>query len=122
MESDIKVKTPFRQRAITEAKEILILTVYLFIAIGAMNVIKAAVLHSHGIEVSYWGLAIVKALLLAKFVMLGKAVIGERDTDRPLIWPTLRKTLIFVPLLLGLEIVEEVVKGLFHHQSIGYSL
>ncbi len=123
MESDIKVKTPFRQRALTEAKEILILTIYLYIAIGAMNVIKAAVLRSHGIDESYWGLAIVKALLLAKFVALGKAAkLGEYDTHRPLIWPTLRRTLVFVPLLIGLTIVEEVAKGLIHHQSVGDSL
>ena len=48
--------------------------------------------------------------------------IGERYTARPLIWPTLRKAFAFLVLLIVLTIIEEVVVGLFHHQSVAASL
>ena len=69
------------------------------------------------------GVAIVKAVVLAKFMLLGHAMkIGERDTNRPLIWPTLHRAFLFLLLLIALTIVEEAVVGLFHGQSIATSL
>ncbi len=84
---------------------------------------KTAVLHTEGIEFSPWGIAIVKAVVLAKFMLLGDAMkLGERFTARPLIWPTLHKALAFLVLLIVLTIVEEAVVSLFHHRSIAASL
>ena len=70
---------------------------------------KTAVLHTRGIEFAPWEIAIVKALLLAKFMLLGRALkIGERDNTRPLIWPTLRRALAFLVLLVALTTIEEL--------------
>jgi hypothetical protein len=111
-----------QQRATHEIKEFLILTVYLYITLGAVIVMKTAVLHTAGIEFAPWGVAIVKAAVLAKFMMVGHAMkIGERYTG-PLIWPTLHKAFAFLLLLVVLTIIEEVVVGLFHHRSIAASL
>jgi hypothetical protein len=84
---------------------------------------KTAVLHTQGIEFTPWGIAIVKAVVLAKFMLLGDAMkIGERTTIRPLIWPTLHKAFAFLVLLIIMTIIEEAVVGLFHRQSIAASL
>jgi hypothetical protein len=115
-------KAPLLQRSIHELKEFAILTVYLYITLGAVIMMKTAVLHTEGIEFSPWGIAIVKAALLAKFILIGHAMkIGERHTG-PLIWPTLHKAFAFLLLLVVLTIIEEAVVGLFHHQSIAASL
>jgi hypothetical protein len=67
-----------------------------------------------GIEFTPWGIAIVKAVVLAKFMLLGEAVeIGGRTTTGPLIWPTLRKAFGLLKLLIILTIIEEAVVGLF---------
>ena len=117
------VKLPRRQRVINELKEIGVLTGYLFIVFGAVNIMKAAVLHSEGIELVHWGAGFVKALLLAKFIMLGKTLrIGEHNRARALIWPTLRKAFVFLVFLVILTIIEEAVMGLLHHRSIADSL
>jgi hypothetical protein len=105
-----------------EFKELAILTAYLYVTIGAVILMKAAVLHGAGVSFVPWGIAIVKALVLAKFMLIGKAMIGERFNDRPLIWPTLHKAFAFLVLLIVLTIIEEVVVGLFHHQSVATSL
>jgi hypothetical protein len=84
---------------------------------------KFAVLHDAGISFTPWGIAAVKALVLAKFMLLGRAMkIRERFHDRPLIWPTLHKSFAFLVLLIVLTVIEEVVVGLFHHQSVAASL
>ena len=87
-----------------------------------MIAVKTAVLRTAGTEVAPWGLAIVKALVLAKFILIGDAMkIGEGHTG-PLIWPTLHKAVGFLLLLVILTIIEEAVVGLFHHRSISESL
>jgi hypothetical protein len=82
-----------------------------------------SVLHDHNISYAPWGIAIIKAVVLAKFVLVGRAMkIGERYSTRPLIWPTLHKAFAFLVLLVVLTIIEEVVVGLFHHQTVAASL
>jgi hypothetical protein len=116
--TETHTQATLQQRATHEIKEFLILTVYLYITLGAVIVMKTAVLRTAGIEFAPWGIAIVKAALLAKFMMIGHAMkIGERYTG-PLIWPTLHKTFAFLLLLVVLTIIEEVVVGLFHHRPI----
>ena len=122
MATETPAKATLQERATHEIKELLILTVYLYITLGAVIAVKTAVLHTEGIEFAPWGVAIVKALVLAKFILIGDAMkIGERHTG-PLIWPTLHKAVGFLLLLVILTIIEEAVVGLFHHRSIADSL
>jgi hypothetical protein len=112
-----------RQRAFHEFTELAIPFVYLYVILGAVIAMKAAVVHTQGIEFTPWGIAVVKAAVLAKFMMLGSAMkLGERKTTGPVIWPTLRKAFAFLVLLIILTIIEEAVVGLFHHRSIAASL
>jgi hypothetical protein len=122
MATETTTKATLGQRAVHEFKELAILTAYLYVTIGAVILMKAAVLHTAGVSFVPWGIAIVKALVLAKFMLIGRATIGERFNDRPLIWPTLHKSLAFLVLLIVLTVIEEVVVGLFHHQSAAASL
>src|SRR4051812_9756692 len=105
-----------------EFKELAIISFYLYVTLGAVILMKAAVLHAEGIAFTPWGIAIVKAVVLGKFVLLGNLAIGERFTTKPLIWPTLHKALAFLVLLIVLTITEEAVVGLFHGRSITASL
>ena len=122
MATETTTKATPGQRAVHELKEFAILTAYLYITLGAVILMKAAVLRDAGISFTPLGIAAVKALVLAKFMLIGKAMIGERFNDRPLIWPTLHKAFAFLVLLVVLVIIEEVVVGLFHHQSVAASL
>jgi hypothetical protein len=112
-----------RQRVEHELREFVVLTLYLYICLGSVIMMKVAVLHSVGIEMAPWGIAIVKAMVIAKFMMIGFAVkFGEGNSTAPLIWPTLKMAFAFVGLLIVLTLVEEIVVGLFHHQSVAASL
>ena len=123
MITEITAKPPLHQRAMHELKELVFISLYLYITIGAVILMKTAVLHTQGIEFTPWGIAIVKAVVLAKFMLIGEAMkIGGRTTTGPLIWPTLQKALGLLALLIIMTIIEEAVVGLFHHRSIAASL
>jgi hypothetical protein len=113
----------FRQKALREFKEMAALSLYLYICLGAVLLLKAAVLQDVGVNFAVWGIAAVKALLLAKFMLLGRALeLGKRFRDRPLIWPTLYHALMFLILLLVLSTIEEIVVGSIRHRSLSDSL
>jgi hypothetical protein len=123
MATETHAKATLRRRAVHEFREFAILAVYLYITLGAVILMKAAVLHAHGISFTPWGLAAVKAAVLAKFMLVGRAMkIGERYAARPLIWPTLHKAFAFLVLLVVLTIIEDLVVGLLHHQPAVASL
>jgi hypothetical protein len=111
------------QRVMHELTEFVILTAYLYITLGAVILMKAAVLRDQGISFAPWGIAAVKAAVLAKFILIGRAMkVGERNSTGPLIWPTLHKVFAYLVLLVVLTVIEEVVVGLLHHQSAADSL
>ena len=115
-------KATLRQRGMHELKELVLISLYLYVALGAVLLMKTAVLHTQGIEIAPWGVAIVKAVVLAKFMMIGEAMkIGERTT-KPLIWATLQKAFALLMLLIVMTILEEAVVGLFHDKTIAVSL
>ena len=121
--TESSAKATLRQRAAHELKELAIISAYLYVTLGAVIVMKTALLHTEGIAFAPWGIAIIKAVVLGKFVLLGHlAHVGGRDISGPLIWPTLRRAFAFLVLLIVLTIIEEVVVGLLRHQSIAASL
>jgi hypothetical protein len=56
---------------------------------------------------------------MGKFIMLGRMTgIGDRYKDKPLIYPVLHQSLLFLMLLIVLSLAEETIKGWFHGQSV----
>ena len=55
-----------------EFKKLVFISLYLYLTLGAVILMKAAALHTGGVQFTPWGIAIVKAVVLAKFMMLGE--------------------------------------------------
>ena len=112
-----------RRRTIHEFKIFAFIFLYLYITFGAIILMKTAILHAHGINFTPWGIAAVKAAILAKFMLLGHALkLGDSGKFGPLIWPTLYGAVTFMLLLVVLTIIEEIVVGFFHGRSVVSSL
>ena len=110
-------------RAVEEFKALLALTLYLYVCFGAVVLYKSAILSEAGISITVWGIAIVKALILAKFMLLGRMMhLGARYRHKPLIWPTLHRSLMYLILLLILTTIEELIVGYFHGRAVHESL
>jgi hypothetical protein len=80
---------------------------------------KSAILRNDGIEFAAFGLALVKALILGKFILVLQAVgVGERgDRSGILLIDILKTSFLFLLLLVSLNAIEEVALGLFHGRA-----
>jgi hypothetical protein len=107
------------QRARRELIEYFVVASYLFVCFGALIFYKASILHGEGIEFTVFGLAIVKALILGKFLLLLEALkIGEdKKHARSALANILTKSLLFSLLLFAMTVVEELIVGHFHGKA-----
>ena len=120
MERDVHSKLSIREKAIVELREYFILATYLWICFSAVAYLKAAILEAHGIAFAPWLFAVIKALLSAKFLMLGRMLhVGEgQHSTRPLIVAVLSKSLALMVFLMALTALEEVVVSFLHGRSV----
>jgi hypothetical protein len=111
------------KKVVHELREYAVISVYLYICLGALILFKSAILSGQGVNYAPFGLAAVKALVLGKFVLLGRAAaLGERYRQRRAIYVIAHKALLFLMLLLVLSVVEELVVGYFHGRTSTESL
>ena len=115
-------KGTLKQRAFREAKEGLILTLYLWAVFGLLVLHKSMILAEHHIDFAYHGLAIINALALAKVMLLVRHLhLGDQLKKAPLIYPTVLKSALFTIVLACFKVLEDAVIGFFRHESFRQS-
>jgi hypothetical protein len=118
-ETMLPPKTTLSQRLRHELIEYFAISAYLFVCFSSLLFYKLAILRNEGIEFTAFGLALVKALILGKFILILQAVkIGERG-DRPgvLLVDVLKTSFLFLILLVVLNAIEEIGLGLIHGRA-----
>ena len=118
--SEINVEKPgIKAKLLAEAKAMFAIFLYLFAFLASFTLYRRLVLDGYHISYLHYGCNIVEALLLAKVILLGNAFgVGERFHNRPLIVPTIYKTICFSALVLVFSIVEHMVVGLVSDESM----
>jgi len=102
-----------------ELREFATLGTYLYVCFTALAFFKASILHAEGIDFAPWIFAAVKAVVSAKFMLIGRAIhIGDGFKKYPLIVPTVFKSIAFVILVSALTVLEEMCVGYLHGESI----
>src|SRR5262249_14568697 len=113
-----------RERIKAELRDYGILATYLLVCFSALAGFKAAILSSEGISFAPWLFALMKALVCAKFLLIGRWF-GLGDglaAKHPLVVSTLYRSLTFLLVLGLLTVVEEAVVGHLHGETLGASL
>lgn len=111
-----------KQKALHEFKEYIWISLYLFVFFWLFLVYKSMVL-GQASDITTHGIALINALVLAKFMLIAKAFRPAQKADKaPLIYPTLLKSVIFAIFLALCKILEEVVSGYFHGKSFAESI
>jgi uncharacterized membrane protein len=112
-----------KQRAYRELKEFLMLALYLWLFLGMFILFKSIVLAENRIDFAAHGVALVNALVLAKFMLIVRAFHpAKRAENMPLIYPTLLKSAIFAVALMILKVLEDAIVGYFHRKSFTQSI
>ncbi len=117
-------RSGYRERFVTELREFVMLAGYLFICFSALAVFKAAVLKAYGVSFTPWAFAAIKALVSAKFLLIGRMFgLGDGLARRhPLIISTLYRACLMLLVLIALTVIEEIVMGHLRGESVASSL
>jgi hypothetical protein len=111
-------KQGVRDRVIGELKKTCLIFAYLTLFLGSFSIYRRMLLAEYRVSYFHYGYTILEALVLAKVIVFGSVLrIGERYRDRPLIVPTLYKTLCFAILLLAFSILEHLLTGWWHGKT-----
>jgi hypothetical protein len=87
---------------------------YLTLVFAAFTQYRRFILADVGIAYTNYWVALIEALILAKVIMVGDALrLGRNLEGKPLIVPTLVKTVVFTFLVSAFTFIEYGVKGLW---------
>ena len=115
MSSPDNKKRTLTKRIFQEMVEYWINVCYLTLVFAAFTQYRRFLLAAHDITYTNYGVAVVEALILGKVIMIGDMFRLGRGLDhKPLIYPTLYKTVVFCIYVGIFTVVEQMVRGLWH--------
>jgi hypothetical protein len=118
-----EAKRTLKQKAIYEAREYFVISLYLFIVFSLFAFYKAVILADYHIDFALHGFALINALALGKVMLVAHELhFADHFRGAPLIYPTLLKSFAFSVLLACFKILEDVAVGKFHGKSFHESI
>jgi hypothetical protein len=119
MNSPDKKKGNLKKKIFHEVAEYLINVAYLSLMFAAFTQYRRLILAAHDIAYTNYWVAVIEALILAKVIMIGDAFrLGRGFEDRPLIYPTVYKAVVFSIFVAVFKLIEHTIKGLWKGEGI----
>ena len=116
-------KRDLKQRVFDEVAKFATIVFYLWVMFGTFALHESVVSEKDHINYHFYGFALVNALILGKVMLIAEDLhFADWLKDRPLIYPILCKAVAFSILFLVVDVVEEVVVGVFKGMTIGQSI
>jgi hypothetical protein len=116
-------ESTLKAKILTEAKKVFFLTVYFGTWFCALALLATTSLHERPIHLTIFGLALIKAALCAKFMVLGQVAYPIKiDRQYGIVRSLLRESLVYLLIVLALSWLEAGAEGLFHHKNFFDSL
>ena len=111
------------KRVAGEAKKALELTLYFGFWFSALTLLTHEILKQNGLPYEHWGLAWIKAALCAKFILIGQAIYPMQHSKGTDLWHiVLPRSFVYLVVVLALNVVEAVVDGLLHGETVLFSI
>ena len=108
------------QRLREEVERYLVTALFLGAFFASITTYRRLVLAEYHIGTFEYGWAVVKALVLAKVILVGEALhLGERPREAPLLLTVLWKTLVFSLFVGVFVVVEHLLAAAIHHRPVG---
>jgi len=116
-------KRGLKQRVVDEVIKFLTIAFYLWVVFGVFALHESVVSAKDHIDYHFYGFALVNALILGKVMLIAEDFhFADWFKDKPLIYPIFCKAIAFSILFLVVDVVEEVVVGIFEGKTIGESI
>jgi hypothetical protein len=89
--------------------------IYLALVFASFTEYRRLLLAAHDIVYTNYWVAVIEGLVLGKVIMIGSVLrLGRWLEDKPLIVPTLYKTVVFTVFVAVFKVIEHGVRGLWH--------
>ena len=112
-----------KERVFEEVKRFIVIFLYLWVVFALLSLHKSLVLSLRNLDYEEHTFAIINALVFAKVLLVAEDLhLGERFENKPLIYPILYKSFVFTIVLICFHIVESIVVGLWHGNTIAESV
>ena len=117
---ETKPKTGWKQKLKHEFVKYWINVLYLAVVFSLFSWYRRLILAHYEIKYLDYGVAIIEALILAKVIMVADMIGLGRGLfkDRPLIYPTLYKSLVFTVFVALFVALEDTISGLFKGKGL----
>lgn len=97
----------------------LFLTLYFAALFMTVTYLKFGVLQKEGIPYTGFGLGLIRAVVCAKFMMIIKHLYPVKiEENKPLIWHILKRSLVYLIIIVLLVVIEEALVAKIHGTSI----
>ncbi len=105
----------WKEKIVHEMVEYWVNVVYLALVFSAFAQYRRFLLAAYDIEYTDYGVALIQALIFAKIIAIGSVIPLARALEhKPLIFPTLYKTVVFSILAGVFTVIEHAVKNLWN--------
>jgi len=114
MSGTVKKTGRWKEKFFHEMAEYGINVIYLTLVFAAFTQYRRLVLAAHDIIYTNYWVAVIQALILGKVIMIGAVFhLGRSLEQKPLIYPTLYKAVVFTFLVVVINLIEHALKGLW---------
>jgi len=116
-------KVSWKRRLFFEMTAYWINVAYLTILFSVFTSYRRLILANYDITYSNWGISFIKALVLAKVIMVGSFLhFGRRLENKPLIFLTLFRSVLFTLWVALFALVESAIRGFLHGKGLAGAL
>lgn len=112
-------KENLKKKAAEEFSRLVTIFIYLAMLMVGFAIYRSLILAEYHISYFHFGYALLEAAVLAKVILIGEALhLGERPSDRPMIFTVLYKTLLFSMLVGVFTVLEHFVSGMLEGRNL----
>src|SRR5271154_1830344 len=115
---DSEKKAHLKEKAAEEFRLLFLVTAYLAAFFVAFLTYRRLISRELGVSYFRYGYAVLEALLIAKVILIGKALgLSKRTAGRTVAFSVLRASVFYGALVAVFAVVEHVVEALLHGKS-----
>jgi hypothetical protein len=116
-------KRTLKQKAYQGFKDYVAISCYLWLVFGLLVIYKSVILSEQHVSFVAHGVALFNALALGKVMLVAQELhFADHFKEKPLIYPTVFKSIAFAIVLGCFKILEESLIGLYHGKSFTTSI
>jgi len=112
-------KTHLKEKAAEELRLLLLVFAYLAVFFVAFSTYRRLISRELGVGYFRYGYALLEAFVIAKVILIGKAIgLDKRTTRRTLALSVLRASVVYGALVAVFSVLEHLIEGLVHGKTL----